>query len=380
MIKKLSLQWKLTLMVALLVIVACLTLSFVISQSAILYMYNIGDSMAIIPEELFSKDSSGDIRLFLDNAANIPVKVHNSQMEFWTKSLTITAIITLISSMLVYFIVGFALHPLQRFGNQIQEIQAKNMQQPITLETSSIEIVRLGDAFNKMLSRLNDAFSTQKQFAANAAHELRTPIAVMQAKLEVFKKNKNNSIEQYQDAIDMVFTQNMRLSNVIDVLLEMTELQSAQKTDKISLAEVAEEVICDLAELSNKHNISITQTNNDAHIIGSDTLIYRSIYNLIENAIKYNIQGGKIFIDVQSNGKIAKVIVSDTGKGINKNDWSKIFEPFFRVDKSRSRSMGGAGLGLALVNEIAKQHGGTVRVVDSSPNGTTIEFIVLCNI
>ena len=376
--KRLSLQWKLTLMTALLVIVSCLTLSYFISKSAVLYMDDIEDSViAIFPKEFFSNDSSGNIELYLDTTANLSDKVKNTQVEFWRKSLLITSIITLISSTLIYFIVGYALRPLQKLGRQIQDIQAKNMQQPIALESNSIEIVRLTDAFNRMLKRLNDAFSAQRQFSANAAHELRTPLAVMQTKVEVFEKNKNPGNDDYQEAIDMVKTQTDRLSHVIDILLEMTELQSAKRSDHISLAEFTEEVICDLVAVGDKKGVSLTQKPGDAQIMGSDTLIYRAIYNLIENAIKYNHQGGEVSVEIKENDEYARVIVSDTGSGIDKNDWEQIFEPFFRADKSRSRAMGGAGLGLTLVQEIARQHGGDVCVLHSSAQGTQIELSLL---
>ncbi|MGJ0848473.1 sensor histidine kinase [Tissierella praeacuta] len=376
--KRLSLQWKLTLMTAFLVIVACLTLSYFISRSAVLYMDDIEDSViAIFPKELFSEDSSVNVELYIDTTANLSDMVKNTQVEFWGKSLLITSIITLISSTLIYFIVGYALRPLKKLGRQIQDIQAKNMQQPIALESNSIEILRLTDAFNGMLKRLNNAFSAQRQFSANAAHELRTPLAVMQTKVEVFEKNKNPGNDDYQEAIDMVKTQTDRLSHVIDILLEMTELQSAKRSDHISLAELTEEVICDLVAVGDKKGISLTQKPGDAQIMGSDMLIYRAIYNLIENAIKYNHQGGEVSVEIKENDEYARVIVSDTGPGIDKNDWEQIFEPFFRVDKSRSRAMGGAGLGLALVREIARQHGGDVCVLQSSAQGTQIELSLL---
>lgn len=376
--KRLSLQWKLTLMTAFLVIVACLTLSYFISRSAVLYMDDIEDSViAIFPKELFSEDSSVNVELYIDTTANLSDMVKNTQVEFWGKSLLITSIITLISSTLIYFIVGYALRPLKKLGRQIQDIQAKNMQKPIALESNSIEILRLTDAFNGMLKRLNNAFSAQRQFSANAAHELRTPLAVMQTKVEVFEKNKNPGNDDYQEAIDMVKTQTDRLSHVIDILLEMTELQSAKRSDHISLAELTEEVICDLVAVGDKKGISLTQKPGDAQIMGSDMLIYRAIYNLIENAIKYNHQGGEVSVEIKENDEYARVIVSDTGPGIDKNDWEQIFEPFFRVDKSRSRAMGGAGLGLALVREIARQHGGDVCVLQSSAQGTQIELSLL---
>lgn len=376
--KRLSLQWKLTLMTAFLVIAACLSLSYFISRSTILYMDEIKDSViAIFPKGLLSESSSGNIELYLDTTAGLSDKVKDTQAEFLGKSLLITSMIALISSALVYFIVGYALRPLQKLGRQIKDIQAKNMQQPIDLKSGSIEIVRLTDAFNEMLKRLNDAFSAQRQFSANAAHELRTPLAVMQAKIEVFEKNGNPQKGDYEEVISMVRAQTDRLSHVIDVLLEMTGLQSAKRSDPVSLAELAEEVICDLAAVGDKKGVRLTQKPGDAQITGSDTLLYRAIYNLIENAIKYNRQGGEVSVEIKEENAFARVVVSDTGSGIDKNDWEQIFEPFFRVDRSRSRAMGGAGLGLALVREIARQHGGDVRVLQSSAQGTQIELSLL---
>lgn len=376
--KRLSLQWKLTLMTALLAVAACLTLSYSISRSAVLYMDDIEDSViAIFPKEFFSDGTSGDIELNFDTAVNISDKVKSTQVEFWERSLQITLIVTLISSTLTYFIVGYALRPLKKLCRQIQDIQVKNLQQPIALESNSVEIVRITDVFNEMLKRLNDAFSAQRQFSANAAHELRTPLAVMRTKVEVFEKNKNPGSSDYQEAIDMVKTQTDRLSHVIDILLEMTELQSAKREDHISLAELTEEIICDLAVVGDRSCVNLIQKPGDVQITGSDTLIYRAIYNLIENAIKYNHPNGSVSVEIREDNNFAKVIVSDTGPGIDKNDWEQIFEPFFRVDKSRSRAMGGAGLGLALVREIARQHGGDVCVIQSSEQGTQIELSLL---
>ena len=274
----------------------------------------------------------------------------------------------------MYFIVGYAFRPLRQFTKQIEDIQAKNLQLSVLPQSKSVEIVRLTSAFNRLLKRLGDTFLAQRQFSASAAHELRTPLAVMRTKFEVFDKNKNPDILEYKETICMARTQIDRLSHVIDILLEMTELQSAKKNDSISLSELVEEVICDLVAVGEKKAVSLIQEDGNAKIMGSDTLIYRAVYNLIENAIKYNKEGGKVSVSVEENNEFAKVIISDTGPGISKDDWEKIFEPFFRVDKSRSRSMGGAGLGLALVKEIAIQHGGDVQVTDSSENGTIIEL------
>jgi len=373
--KHLSLRWKLTLMTAFMVVTACLAICFFISRSAILYMDEIGNSaIAILPNTDIPTTNSDEIKVVLNPKSVVADTVKNTQIEFWIKSLAITLIITLTVSFLMYLIVGYALYPLRELTLQIEDIQAKNLKKPILSKSNSTEIERLTLAFNRLLLRLEETFATQRQFSANAAHELRTPLAVMSTKFEVFEKNKNPDEADYKEAIGMARSQTDRLSHVIDILLEMTELQSAPKSDSISLSEITEEVICDLVAVAEKKNISLVQDDGEARLTGSDTLVYRAIYNLIENAIKYNKNDGKVSIAITEDEDFAKVIITDTGSGIAKEDWDKIFEPFFRVDKSRSRSMGGAGLGLALVKEIAVRHGGDVKVIESSNKGSSIEL------
>jgi len=373
--KHLSLRWKLTLMTAFMVITACLAISFFISRSAILYMDEIGNSaIAILPNTDIPTTTTDELQVVLNPKSVVADTVKNTQIEFWIKSLAITLIITLTVSFLMYLIVGYALYPLRELTLQIEDIQAKNLKEPILSKSNSTEIERLTLAFNRLLLRLEETFATQRQFSANAAHELRTPLAVMSTKFEVFEKNKNPNEADYKEAIGMARSQTDRLSHVIDILLEMTELQSAPKSDSISLSEITEEVICDLVAVAEKKSISLVQDDGEARLTGSDTLVYRAIYNLIENAIKYNKEDGKVSVAITEDENFAKVIITDTGSGIAKEDWDKIFEPFFRVDKSRSRSMGGAGLGLALVKEIAVRHGGDVKVIESSNKGSSIEL------
>ena len=373
--KHLSLRWKLTLMTAFMVITACLAISFFISRSAILYMDEIGNSaIAILPNTDIPTTTTDEIQVVLNPKSVVADTVKNTQIEFWIKSLAITLIITLTVSFLMYLIVGYALYPLRELTLKIEDIQAKNLKEPILSKSNSTEIERLTLAFNRLLLRLEETFATQRQFSANAAHELRTPLAVMSTKFEVFEKNKNPDEADYKEAIGMARSQTDRLSHVIDILLEMTELQSAPKSDSISLSEITEEVICDLVAVAEKKSISLVQDDGEARLTGSDTLVYRAIYNLIENAIKYNKEGGKVSVAITEDESFAKVIITDTGSGIAKEYWDRIFEPFFRVDKSRSRSMGGAGLGLALVKEIAVRHGGDVKVIESSNKGSSIEL------
>ena len=371
--KRRSLQWKLTVITAIIVILSCLAISYAISKSAISSMSKIKDSAVAILPTSPATDTTGEVvQLQISTKDVISDMAKGIQSDFWKSSLLITIIITVASSSMMYFFIGYALKPLQNLGEQIEDIQAKNLKHLVVSDQSSIEIEQLTNAFNEMLERLSNTFAAQRQFSANAAHELRTPLAVMRTKLEVFEKNNNPSAAEYQETIHMIRMQTSRLSHVIDILLEMTDLQSAQKQDRISLADMAEEVICDLTAVADKKEITITQNPGTAEIIGNDTLIYRAIYNLVENAIKYNHTGGNVTVSIKEDGEFATVIVSDNGPGIQQEDWQHIFEPFFRIDKSRSRDMGGAGLGLALVKEIARQHGGDVYVVQSSKNGTEI--------
>lgn len=370
-----SLQLKLTLATAFLIIISCLTISYSISSFAIVYMSEIEDSaIAILPNDTLATDSEDSFEVALDPKVALSDMFKNTRDEFWAKSLLITLIITIISSLTMYLVIGHALRPLQNLGKQMGEIQIKNLQTPIVSGNADNEIAQLTNAFNKMLSRLGTNFAEQKQFSANAAHELRTPLAVMRTKLEVLAKSDTVEMQEYKETISMLTLQIDRLSHVIDVLLEMTELKSAEKNDKISLAEIIEEILCDLNAIAEERGISLIQNSGNVEIVGNDTLIYRAIYNLIENAIKYNRDGGKVIIAIEAQENLAVVRISDTGKGIEPTEWERIFEPFFRIDKSRSRSMGGAGLGLALVKEIALEHGGNVKVISSSHEGTTIEL------
>ena len=373
MSKRRSLQWKLTVITAIIVILSCLAISYAISKSAISSMSKIEDSAVAILPTSPATDTTGEVvQLQISTKDVISDMAKGIQADFWKSSLLITIIITVASSSMMYFFIGYALKPLQNLSEQIEDIQAKNLKHLVVSDQSSIEIEQLTNAFNEMLERLSNTFAAQRQFSANAAHELRTPLAVMRTKLEVFEKNNNPSAAEYQETVHMIRMQTSRLSHVIDILLEMTDLQSAQKQDRISLADMAEEVICDLTAVADKKEITITQNPGTAEIIGNDTLIYRAIYNLVENAIKYNHTGGNVTVSIKEDSEFATVIVSDNGPGIQQEDWQHIFEPFFRIDKSRSRDMGGAGLGLALVKEIARQHGGDVYVVQSSKNGTEI--------
>ena len=385
-LKKRSLQWRLTLLITLLVTVTCILMYFFISNSVVTGMENLESYIVQINET-----DSTPITFNLDPSILFPDlsnQVQATKDLFRIRSMIATGIIILLSSIGTYFISRRALTPLHDLSTKIGKIQAQNLSESLEIPDSNDEISQLTASFNKMLSRLDDAFTAQKQFSASAAHELRTPLAVMQTNLEVFARKKTPSTEEYQEIFSLIQEQTGRLSHLAEILLDMTGIQTVERSETISLAELTEEVFCDLASVAEQKQIELIQRDGDCTVIGSYLLLYRAVYNLVENAIKYNHPSGKVTVTLHS-GKVildassqphpadcAFIEISDTGIGISPEYQEKIFAPFFRVDKSRSRAMGGAGLGLALVTEIARQHGGQVKVLESNEKGSTIALML----
>lgn len=384
--KKLSLQWRLTLVTALLVMITCILMYFFISQSAVTGMDHLQNYIVQINET-----GSSPITFNVDPTILFPdltEQVTTTKHLFQLRSLIATILIILLSSACTYFVSRRALKPLHSLSTKIEKIQAQNLSEPLEVPDSNDEISKLTLSFNEMLSRLNDAFTAQKQFSASAAHELRTPLAVMQTNLEVFARKKEPSTDEYLELFSMIQEQTGRLSHLAEILLDMTGIQTIKRSETFSLAELTDEVLCDLTSIAEQKQIKLIQEDGDCTITGSYLLLYRAVYNLVENAIKYNHPGGKVTVNIQQKKSLlnaavspapadcAFIEVSDTGIGISPEYQEKIFTPFFRVDKSRSRAMGGAGLGLALVNEIARQHGGEVKVLKSDKNGSTIALIL----
>ena len=385
-LKKRSLQWRLTLLITLLVTVTCILMYFFISNSAVTGMENLESYIVQI-----NKTDSTPITFNVDPSILFPDlsnQVQATKDLFRIRSMIATGIIILLSSIGTYFISRRALTPLHDLSTKIGKIQAQNLSESLEIPDSNDEISQLTASFNKMLSRLDDAFTAQKQFSASAAHELRTPLAVMQTNLEVFARKKTPSTEEYQEIFSLIQEQTGRLSHLAEILLDMTGIQTVERSETISLAELTEEVFCDLASVAEQKQIELIQRDGDCTVTGSYLLLYRAVYNLVENAIKYNhpsgkvtvtLHPGKVILDASSQphpADCAFIEISDTGIGISPEYQEKIFAPFFRVDKSRSRAMGGAGLGLALVTEIARQHGGQVKVLESNVKGSTIALML----
>ncbi|WP_337764866.1 HAMP domain-containing sensor histidine kinase [Dysosmobacter sp.] len=368
--KKLSLQWRITLMTALLICSTCMAMNWLLGCSGRHYMDSIGANLstAIDPSEgaveYFDPSREG-----LD--PNLTIVIYGAQTSFTATNWYITAVVTLLGGILAYFVSGRALRPLRIFVAQVEKVQPNNLSDMKITEEVLPEFRQFSDSFNQMLERLDEGFTAQRQFTGNAAHELRTPLALMQAQVELFSAEHPDVLPETADFLRLLREQTERMTQMTRTLLEMCGLQAVPCTDHIELGPMIDEIFADLAPLAEKNNITL-ERDGDGVMTGSDTLIYRLLFNLTENAIKYNRPGGSVRLSVTPEPEKLLIRVADTGPGIPERFQRSIFQPFFRVDKSRSREYGGVGLGLSLVWEIVKLHGGTVCVENSSEAGTTV--------
>ena len=370
--KRISLQWRITLMTVLLIGVTCVAMNLLLCFSGVYYMDTIVDGLqgggtVILNEE---GTASFDPQLVAPND-ELTIVVDGAQGRFRTTNWYITAAVTLLSGILAYFVSGRALKPLRSFASQVEMVQMNNLADMKIDEDVLPEFKQLSHSFNQMLERLNTAFAAQRQFTGNAAHELRTPLALMQAQLELFSAEHPAMLPQTAEFLTLLREQTERLTQMTRTLLEMSNLQQVARNERIQLAPMIEEIFTDLAPLSDKRGVTLT-AEGDGIMTGSDALIYRLLFNLTENAVKYNRPGGSVRVCVTQEPEKLRIRVSDTGCGIPEKYQQSIFQPFFRVDKSRSREYGGTGLGLSLVWEIADLHGGCVWVEASSEKGSTI--------
>ena len=369
--KRLSLQWRITLMTVLLIGITCVAMNLLLCTSGVYYMDTIADSLqggTVILND--GGAASFDPQLIAPNE-ELTIVVDGVQGRFRTTNWYITAAVTLLSGILAYFVSGRALKPLRSFASQVERVQLNNLADMRIDEDAISEFRQLRRSFNQMLERLNNAFAAQRQFTGNAAHELRTPLALMQAQLELFSSEHPDVLPETAEFLTLLREQTERLTQMTKTLLEMSNLQQVARNERIQLAPMIEEIFTDLAPLAEKRGVTL-DAEGDGSLIGSDALIYRLLFNLTENAVKYNRPGGSVRVELAQGQEKCIIRVSDTGCGIPEEYQRSIFHPFFRVDKSRSREYGGAGLGLSLVWEIANLHGGSVWVEESSDKGTTI--------
>lgn len=374
--KRISLQWRLTCIITVYIAVICGCVTTLVYKNGVYYMDSLQETVDAQGDD--HVDDSEEIYISIpedkwDEFANdFSVQVYNNKADYKKNSLIISALLALLGGVATYFISGHALRPIREFSDKIEKVQAQNLADSRIEENQVEELNQLSVSYNKMLERLSDAFEMQRQFTANAAHELRTPLALMQVQLDLYNSTRHpGSDEDTLQTIKMVTEQNDRLGKMVKTLLDMSELQTVGRDDKIIVDALVDEVLEDLEPLAQEKNIKLIGKCENITMVGSDILIYRLVYNLVENAIKYNHTGGQVTVTADRKEKQVHLSVADTGNGIPEELRERVFEPFFRVDKSRSRALGGVGLGLALVHEIVRVHDGSITV-RSNPSGGTI--------
>lgn len=376
--KRMSLQWRLTCITTLCIAIICGCLTMFVYKNGVHYIDSLQDAVESQGDEKGNKSDEIYISIPDDKwdefADEFSVQVYNNKTDYKRNSLIITVLLALLGGVVTYFISGHALRPIREFSDKIEEVQAQNLSDSRIEENNVKELNQLGISYNKMLERLSEAFEIQRQFTANAAHELRTPLALMQVQLDLYNSasHPGNDADTLQ-TIKMVTEQNDKLNRMVKTLLDMSELQTVGRDDKIILDAIVEEVLADLEPLAVEKNIKLIGKCEDATMIGSDILIYRLVYNLVENAIKYNHPLGQVTVTAYQRNKHVYLSVEDTGSGIPKELRERVFEPFFRVDKSRSRELGGVGLGLAFVREIVRVHEGSICIKSGKTGGTIFE-------
>lgn len=376
--KRMSLQWRLTCITTLCIAIICGCLTMFVYKNGVHYIDSLQDAVESQGDEKGNKSDEIYISIPDDKwdefADEFSVQVYNNKADYKRNSLIITVLLALLGGVVTYFISGHALRPIREFSDKIEEVQAQNLSDSRIEENNVKELNQLGISYNKMLERLSDAFEIQRQFTANAAHELRTPLALIQVQLDLYNSasHPGNDADTLQ-TIKMVTEQNDKLNRMVKTLLDMSELQTVGRDDKIILDAIVEEVLADLEPLAVEKNIKLIGKCEDATMIGSDILIYRLVYNLVENAIKYNHPLGQVTVTAYQRNKHVYLSVEDTGSGIPKELRERVFEPFFRVDKSRSRELCGVGLGLALVHEIVRVHDGSICIKSGKTGGTIFE-------
>ena len=379
--KKMSLQWRLTIITTLLIAMICGSLTIFIYKNGVYYIDSLQNTVDAKSEDNNEKNPD-EIYISIPDeewnnfAKNFSIQVYNNKADYKKSSLLFSTLLSLLGGVITFFISGHALKPLCDFSKKIEEVQAQNLSNSRIEENKFSELNQLSVSYNKMLERLSEAFKLQRQFTANAAHELRTPLAVMQLQIDLYNSSKHpDNDTSAQQTISMITEQTERLSKMVRTLLDMSELQTIARDEEIAISALVEEVLADLEPLAQEKGINLIEKCDNVLLMGSDILIYRLVYNLVENAIKYNFSDGTVTVTATQQNSQLHLTVEDTGNGIPEELKERIFEPFFRLDKSRSRELGGVGLGLALVREIVRVHNGSILVKNNANSGTTFEVI-----
>lgn len=357
--KKMSLRLRIAILTSILIALTSLTMNFFMNKTAYFYIDSLGGYVDKMEnkEDLYiniDKDKIGDFN------TNFSDQVTITKNNFSKKSWIITSLVTIFGGIISYFLSGKFLEPLDKFSNQIEQIQLKNITDYEVKENPIKEFQKLTKSFNQMLERLNESYKNEREFTARAAHELRTPLTIINSQIDLFEE-ENMDEDEIKNLVTMIKNESDRLSKLVTSLLDLSELRSVTRNEKIELSSLIEEAIQDLSFISDKKNINIENLCQEIYIEGSDLLIYRVFYNLIENAIKYNNNNGFVKIYSKINKDFAEIYVEDGGIGIAKSEKENIFKAFYRI---KANDEIGSGLGLSLVKETIKLHRGKIKVLD----------------
>ncbi|WP_125666633.1 sensor histidine kinase [Paenibacillus baekrokdamisoli] len=380
MLKKMPIRLRLTVMTVALLTVCCVGLTLILNFSADTMASRIDAALVLPAKEIGENGRVDESPQSPSSSIIIPVPSDDSQkarMDFRFKSIIYMILVIVGGGFLTYYISGKALKPLDTLNGQVKNINVHNLSETLSVPPTKDEIAELTITFNEMTDKLNSAFMMQGRFSASAAHELRTPLAVLQTKVDVFKKKKDHTNEEYNALISVIEKQTKRLRGLVGNLLDMTNMDDNGEQSSIFIKDIFEDIISELSHIAKDKNVTLSLDCDNSIVTGNTDLLYRAFYNLVENGIKYNIDGGTVGVIVNRLSKEeVSIKINDTGIGIAGNNKKNIFEPFYRVDKSRSRQMGGAGLGLSIVDSIIKKHHGTLTVTDNENGGTCFNVIL----
>lgn len=379
--KSLTLRWRLTLWVAGLFLVLGLGLVVLINSMAAVRVPQAISVVLMPTEQPLSEPSVASPSLSLDATPPPFVETSDTQIEqvqaiaireVHSISLIGVGIFALLGAVGAYWIAQRALRPVRHLSHLTQEIQIKTLHQRLPIDGPPDEIQELTNAFNEMLERLEHAFEQQSRFVSDAAHELRTPLTTLRTNLEVVQTDPNAKLEDYREMSDALERALTRLERLVADLLLLAQGERKVANEEIALGPLMEEVLLDLTPLATEKKVSLRlEGASEIMVRGDGSLLACAFGNLVENGIYYNRPGGEVVVTMLYDRNWIVITVTDTGVGIPPEEQAHIFDRFYRVDRSRSRHKGGAGLGLSIVAHIVQLHGGQVRVESTSAVGST---------
>lgn len=364
--KKLTLQWRITILTGLVLLICTAALTAIsIRNAEPLYALASDQPMADV---IADYDSFED----LEPEEVTPVPAQLAKQQFDGKSILYCSIFTILGTAAVYIVTGHALRPLRRLTDKVDTVDEHNLSMRLPKADSDDEISRLTDGFNRMLSRLDDAFLRQKRFTANAAHELKTPLATLKTGIQVLDADTNATLADYQEQNQMALESADRLAGIVDDLLVLASAgETGGEIQETILLEPLFDAICgELESRLEQRRITCHIDCGDLSVVGNPAFLYRAFFNLFDNACKYGKENGNISVKATMGTDGIEVLLWDDGPGIAEEHLPYIFDAFYRVDKSRSRAIGGSGLGLSIVKAMIETCNGEISVRSDGKSGT----------